>query len=119
MSHVASPLMTDGAGRTAFATTDDHLAAMLTRLLMTGPGQRVMRPGFGSGLAQMVFAPADDEVAAATRFLVEGAIQQWLGDRIELLGLSTDFEGSTLLVTVTYARSDTPEPVQLVVRVPQ
>lgn len=119
MTHILSPLAPDGAGHTALASADDHLAAMLRRLLLTSPGQRVMRPGFGSGLAQMVFAPGDDALAAATRFLVEGAIQQWLGQRMQLIGLATRFSDSTLTVTVDYTRPDLPEPRQLVVEVPQ
>ena len=48
------------------------------------PGERVNRPTFGSGLMQLVFAPNSDELAAATQFLVQGALQQWLGDLIQV-----------------------------------
>ena len=51
-------------------------------MLFTAPGERVNRPDFGSGLMQLVFAPNSDELAAATQFLVQGALQQWLGDLI-------------------------------------
>ena len=53
-------------------------------MLFTAPGERVNRPDFGSGLLQLVFAPNSDELAAATQFLVQGALQQWLGDLIEV-----------------------------------
>ena len=49
-------------------------------MLFTAPGERVNRPDFGSGLLQLVFAPNSDELAGATQFLVQGALQQWLGD---------------------------------------
>ena len=39
---------------------------------------------FGSGVLQLVFAPNSDELAAATQFLVQGALQQWLGDLIQV-----------------------------------
>ena len=51
-------------------------------MLFTAPGERVNRPTFGSGLMQLVFAPNSDELAATTQFLVQGALQQWLGDLI-------------------------------------
>lgn len=118
MTHIASPLAADATGRTALANPADHLAAMLTRLLLTAPGQRVMRPDWGSGLGQMVWAPAGDEMAAATRYLVEGAIQQWLGDRLRLIGLATSFADGVLLVTVDYALPDGGGQRQLTVEVP-
>ena len=31
---------------------------------------------------QLVFAPNSDELAATLQMLVQGALQQWLGDRI-------------------------------------
>ncbi len=43
-----------------------------------------MRPDFGSGLMQLVFAPNSVELAATTQFLVQGALQQWLGNLIAL-----------------------------------
>ena len=57
---------------------------LIEQVLFTAPGERVNRPDFGSGLLQLVFAPNSDELAAATQFLVQGALQQWLGDLIEV-----------------------------------
>ncbi len=49
-----------------------------------------MRPDFGSGLMQLVFAPNSPELAATTQFLVQGALQQWLGDLIALEGVEVE-----------------------------
>ena len=62
------------------------------------PGERVNRPTFGSGLMQLVFAPNSDELATATQFLVQGALQQWLGDLIQVDEVQVESEDSTLRV---------------------
>ena len=71
-------------------------------MLFTAPGERVNRPEFGSGLLQLVFAPNSDELAATTQFLVQGALQQWLGDLIEVEAVQVEAEDPTLRVTVQY-----------------
>ena len=68
-------------------TSDDHIRDLIEQVLFTAPGERVNRPNFGSGLLQLVFAPNSDELAAATQFLVQGALQQWLGDLIQVEGV--------------------------------
>jgi phage baseplate assembly protein W len=73
--NVDYPYRFDGRGRTATTTHDEHVRDMIEQLLFTTPGERVMRPDFGSGLMQLVFAPVDDELASATQLLVHGALQ--------------------------------------------
>lgn len=89
-------------GRTASTDDNDHIRDMIEQLLFTSPGERVNLPTFGSGLMQMVFAPASDELAAATQFLVQGALQQWLGDLIQVQTAQVVVEDSTLSVTIQY-----------------
>lgn len=60
------------------------------------------RPAFGSGLMQLVFQPNSDELAATVQFLVQGALQQWLGDIIEVNGVEVKNEDSVLQVSVIY-----------------
>ena len=96
------PFHFDGRGRTAGAGADDHIRDMIEQLLFTSPGERVNRPDFGSGLLQLVFAPNRDELAAATQFLVQGALQQWLGDLIEVEAVEVESEDATLRVTAQY-----------------
>jgi hypothetical protein len=49
-----------------------------------------------------VFAPNSPELAAATQFLVQGALQQWLGDLIVVDSVQVESEDSTLRVTISY-----------------
>jgi len=100
---VAFPFRVTGAGRTASQELEDaHIREMIEQVLFTSPGERVNRPDFGSGLLSFVFAAANDETAAACQFLVQGALQQWLGDLIEVEAVEVVAEEATLNVTVVY-----------------
>ncbi len=96
------PFHFDGRGRTADTDDDDHIRDLIEQVLFTSPGERVNRPDFGCGLKQLVFAPNSDELAAATPFLVQGGLQQWLGNLIQVEGVEVESQDSTLRVTITY-----------------
>ena len=96
------PFRFDNCGRTAEADDDNHIRDLIEQVLFTAPGERVNRPDFGSGLMQLVFAPNSDELATATQFIVQGSLQQWLGDLIEVNEVQVDSEDSSLSVTVQY-----------------
>ena len=95
------PFQIDGRGRTSIAG-DHHIRDLIEQLLFTSPGERVNRPTLGSGLLQMVFAPSNDELAAATQFLLQGTLQQWLGDLIQAEAVRVEIQDSTLSVTVQF-----------------
>lgn len=96
------PFHFDSRGQTARTSREDHVRDLIEQVLFTAPGERVNRPDFGSGLMQLVFGPASPEVASATQFLVQGALQQWLGEVIEVEDVAVRAEESTLAVTVVY-----------------
>ena len=103
MNTVDYPFRFDNRGRTADTTADDHIRDLIEQVLFTSPGERVNRPTFGCGLNQLVFAPNSPELAAATQFLVQGALQQWLGDMIVVDSVGVDSSDSKLSVTISYA----------------
>jgi uncharacterized protein len=101
--NLAFPYRVDGRGRTAEAENDDqHLRELIEQVLFTVPGERVNRPDFGCGLLQLVFAPNSDELAATLQVLVQGALQQWLGDLLRIDAVETDSTEATLSVQVRY-----------------
>lgn len=100
--NIKFPFQVDHRGRTALSDDDAHIKEMIEQVLFTSPGERVNRPSFGSGLMQLVFQPNSTEVAATTQFLVQSALQQWLGDLIEVNNVEVASEDSTLSVTVSY-----------------
>jgi len=96
------PYRFDGRGRTPETDDNDHIRDLIEQVLFTAPGERVNRPGFGSGLMRLVFAPNSDELATATQFLVQASLQQWLGDLIQVDEVQVENDDSTLFVTVQY-----------------
>jgi uncharacterized protein len=100
---IASPYAIDGRGRTADTTLDRHILDLIEAVVLTGPGERVMRPTFGSGVLGLVFAPNSDELAATTQFLVAGALQTWLGELIEVGQVTVSADFATLRIVVEYA----------------
>jgi len=96
------PFHFDNRGRTATTDDDDHIRDMIEEFLFTNPGERVNRPGFGSGLLQMVFAPDSPEIASALQFTIQAGLQRWLGDVIVAQKVEVASEDSTLRVLVQY-----------------
>jgi phage baseplate assembly protein W len=107
------PFDFDGSGRAARTDPDDHVRDMIYQLLFTNPGERVNLPDFGCGLLQMVFRPNSDALAAATQLLVQGALQQWLGDVIAVQKLSVNNIEERLEINLVYVRRDTGQQVQV------
>jgi len=103
------PFHFDGSGRTAFAGDDDHIRDLIEQVLFTSPGERVNRPTFGSGLLKLVFEPNSEALAGVTQLNVQSAIQQWLGDLIQLEAVNVASKDSTLTVTVQYTVRRTQE----------
>ena len=103
------PFHFDTRGRTADTGGDDHVRDMIEQLLFTNPGERVNRPDFGSGLLQLIFAPNSPELAAALQFTLQGALQQWLGDVIQVHSLEVTSEDATLQVELKYVLLRTGE----------
>jgi uncharacterized protein len=96
------PYQFDGRGRTQEAVLADYVQQMVEQVLFTSPGERVNLPDFGSGLLQLPFAPNSMEMAAATQFAVQGALQKWLGSYIKVQSVVASAQEATLTVTVTY-----------------
>jgi len=100
--NIAFPYGFDSQGRTASADDGRHVRDMMEQLLFTSPGERVNRPTFGTGLARLVFEPNSPELAAATQLAIQSALQQWLGDLVQLEAVEVESVDSTLRVTVRY-----------------
>ena len=107
--HLQHPFHFDGRGRSADAPDGVWLRGLIEQVLMTQPGERVNRPTFGSGLRQLPFAGLSDEVGAATEFVVQAALQQWLGDLIKVDRVEVSIDDATLRVTIAFTEARTGE----------
>jgi phage baseplate assembly protein W len=99
---IAYPYRLDRRGRTASTDEKQHMRDLVEQVLFTAPGERVNRPDFGSGLLRLAFEPNSDVLASTTEFTVQGALQQWLGDRIELEKVEVANEEAAVQITVVY-----------------
>ncbi len=104
--YLSFPYQIDGRGRSRVARRDDdndeYIKGLIEQVLFTAPGERVMRPDFGSGIQQLLFTGNTPELAATTQMLVQGALQQWLGTLIVVESVVVEAIDSALHVEVIY-----------------
>lgn len=96
------PYDIDGSGRTAVTAYDEHVRDLIEQVLFTAPGERVMRPDFGSGLQALVFEPGGPEAAATAQFVVQGTLDHCLAGVAAIESVTFTSGDATLAVTVTY-----------------
>ena len=101
--NIAFPFRIGAGGRTSTADDAQHVRDMIELLLFTHAGERVMRPDFGTGLLQFVFAPNSAELAATLQLTIQGALDQFLGDIIDVRAVAVESIDAALYVTVDYA----------------
>lgn len=102
MPHLDFPFHVDGTGRSAATTAADHVRDLIEQCLFTAPGERVMRPEFGSGLLALVFEPNSVQLAATVQYLAQATLQQHLSHLIAVQAVSVEPVDATLAVTVAY-----------------
>lgn len=72
----AFPIAADG-GDVALAAYEDDIRQAIRIILGTRPGERALRPDFGSGLADLVFEPMNTTTLTLARRRVEEALVRW------------------------------------------
>ncbi|MBB5503107.1 GPW/gp25 family protein [Paraburkholderia sp. MM5384-R2] len=100
--NLAFPYNLDTTGHTAQTDSLSHITDMIEQILFTSPGERVNRPTFGSGTAQLVFAPNSDVLAAAQQNVIQASLQMWLSDLIRMQSVTVVASDATLQITVVY-----------------
>jgi uncharacterized protein len=83
---------------------EEDIRQSIRIILETAPGERVMRPNFGCGIHELVFAAVDSTTLQRIRSTVEEALRRCEA-RIEVLGVNVDeaatMEGK-LLIEIEY-----------------
>jgi phage baseplate assembly protein W len=105
-THFGFPYRVGADGSTARAGHDEHIRDLIETILFTRRGERVNRPDFGAGVAELIFAENAPEMAAAAQHMVQAALQQWLAGVIEIRGVDTFSQDSLLSITVRFAALD-------------
>jgi phage baseplate assembly protein W len=73
----AFPPRFDANGHIAAAAYDEDVRQALLIILGTNPGERVMRPDFGTGLDRLLFEPVDASMATRVEVMVRDAVVAW------------------------------------------
>ncbi len=100
--HIGFPFGVDARGHTRQTPDAQYVRELIEQVLFTAPGERVMRPQFGSGARHLLFDPNSVELAATTEFAVRGALQRYVGDLVQLHDIDVSSEDATLHITVRY-----------------
>jgi phage baseplate assembly protein W len=91
-------------GLVASVAYEDDIQQSILIILETAPGERVMRPNFGCGIHELVFAALDSTTLQQIRSAVEEALRRCEA-RIDVLNVNVD-EAATLdgqlLVEIEY-----------------
>ncbi|MGZ4548543.1 MAG: GPW/gp25 family protein [Blastococcus sp.] len=101
----AFPIGLDGRGAIAAVALEDAVRQAIWVVLSTARGERAMRPAFGAGLADLVFAPNTPATQGLVTSAVRDALVEW-EPRIDVLdvGVTADpTDAARLLVEVDYS----------------
>lgn len=108
------PVRVNPDGKIALSAYEDDIKEAIWIILGTAKGERVMRPDFGCGIHDLVFAP----INTATVTLVENSVREALTlwePRIELIGVeATESGDGELSVSIDYRVRSTNNRFNLV-----
>ncbi len=105
--NISFPIEVDANGQVAWVDQPKNIDQLIAQLLVLSPGDRVNQPTLGCGLKRLVFDANGPELQAATQFLIQGSLQEWLGSLIVVQSVVVDHDDSELLITVTYTVKQT------------
>jgi len=98
------PVMTDGQKRIAISRYGEDVEEAIRIILGTAKGERLMRPEFGCGIHDLVYASINHATIAQVELAVREALTVW-EPRIEVMKVSTDTQAAAdgkLLVSIDY-----------------
>jgi phage baseplate assembly protein W len=110
------PMGTDATGGIALVSEERDIERAIRLILATAPGERPMRPEFGCGIHDYVFAPADATTAGMLSAAVKKSLQFW-EPRIEVTSVEVtvdEYERNTLYINIVYQKKGTYDPRSLV-----
>lgn len=112
----AFPMRTSPTGGIALVDGTQELDEAIRIILGTAPGERPMRPEFGCGIHDLVFASPDASTAGRIAHEVRVALLRW-EPRIEVLDVDIGFEAAdqgVLLIDIRYRPVRSNDPRNLV-----
>jgi phage baseplate assembly protein W len=112
----AFPLRTDATGGIALVRHEREIEESIRLILGTAFGERQMRPEFGCGIHDYIFAPTDATTAGRIAYEVRAALRRW-EPRIEVADVVVDVaadDPALLYIDVRYTLTNSNDPRNLV-----
>jgi uncharacterized protein len=112
----AFPLRTDSTGGIALVSHERELEEAMRLVLSTSYGERPMRPEFGCGIHDLVFAPADATTAGRIAWEVRTSLARW-EPRVEVVDVDVsldDVDPATMYIDIRYVVAGSNDPRNLV-----
>jgi hypothetical protein len=112
----AFPMGVGPTGGMAMVRREAELEQAMQLILSSYPGERPMRPGFGSRLRDFVFRPVDAQTAAELAHEVRQSLQRW-EPRVDVVAVNVTADSgdrSVLYVDISYVAKGTNDPRNLV-----
>lgn len=112
----AFPLRVDATGRIALSARERELEEAMRLILGTAFGERPMRPEFGCGIHEYVFAGVSLDTANAIANEVRASLARWEPRVVvrDVIVNVDDAEPSLLYIDIRYSPRDTNDPRNLV-----
>ena len=112
----AFPPQIGAQGGVALASEFNEIEQAMKIILLTSPGQRVMRPKFGCRIHELLFAPNNAATAAQAARFTEDALEMW-EPRIKVTDVkvfSDPYQDGRLIIEVQYKLKPTNDKRSLV-----
>jgi phage baseplate assembly protein W len=100
-------------GRVRTSAYEEDIQEAIRIIIMTRKGERVMRPEFGCGLQDYIFAGMDYDTATQMRLEVQRALTDW-EPRITEVEVQVELEHGRLMIHVAYVVRATNNPFNIV-----
>ena len=100
---LAFPLAVDGSGGLALVGGTAGIERALRTIVLTAPGERVMRPDFGCAIWDLLFDPLNDNTLGLMAQAVRDAVGRW-EPRVELdeARVIPDEDGGLVWIDLVY-----------------
>ncbi len=112
----AFPLRTDATGGIALVRHEREIEESIRLILGTAFGERPMRPEFGCGIHDYIFAPTDATTAGRIAYEVRASLRRW-EPRIDVVDVVVEIaadEPALLYIDVRYTITNSNDPRNLV-----
>jgi phage baseplate assembly protein W len=89
-------------------TTQDAIKSNLLNFLLTGKRERIMNPGFGSGLRDVIFNPLTEDLVEEIENLIVNGIDTFFPNVIiNDLNVQLEQQSNTTIIALNYSLANT------------